>query len=290
MEAQSLKEFFTSTKFKVILCFCALFIGVMIYAAVSSSNLVSSALGTVFAPIQKASQSISSWVSSKLDMLINAEDYYDENARLKEELAELAAKMSDYIETKQENEHLREMVGLAESSPGIEFSEPCTVIGRAANDVYGSFFIDKGEKDGIGEWNPVVTKDGIVGFVTEVQYTYSKVTTTLSNDISMGVYCVRTGETGVTEGSYLLAPEKAFRMMYIPLECNLTDGDIIITSGYSGLVPKGLVVGRVGEIEIAANGLSKTARVYPTIDADKLKTVYVIVDFDGKGSSFDDAQ
>lgn len=285
-----MKEFFTSTKFKIILCLCALFIGVMIYAAVSSSNFVSSALGTVFSPFQKVSQSISSWVSSKLDMLINAEDYYEENARLKEEIAELAAKMSDYIETKQENDHLREMVGLAESSPGIEFSEPCTVIGRTANDVYGSFFIDKGEKDGIGVMDPVVTKDGIVGFVTEVQYTYSKVTTTISNDISMGVYCIRTGETGVTEGSYLLASEKAFRMIYVPLDCNLTEGDIIITSGYSGLIPKGLVAGRVGDVEIAANGLSKTAKIYPTIDSEKLKTVYVIVDFDGKGMGFEDAE
>ena len=285
-----MKEFFTSKKFKVILCLCAIFIGIMIYAAVSTSDFVSSAVGTVFAPFQKVSQSISSWVSSRLDMLINAEDYYEENARLREELAAIAEKMADYTEVMQENEHLREMVGLAESSPGIEFSEPCTVIGRTANDVYGSFFIDKGEKDGIGEMDPVVTKDGIVGFVTEVQYTYSKVTTTVSNDISIGVYCIRTGETGVTEGSYLLASERAFRMIYIPLDCNLCEGDIIVSSGYSGLIPKGLVVGRVGEVEIAANGLSKTAKVYPTIDSEKLKTVYVIVDFDGKGQGFEDAE
>lgn len=282
-----MKEFFTSKKFKVIILLCALFAGIMIYAAVSSSNGVSSALGTIFSPIQKASQNVSSWVSSRLDMIINSGNYYEENQRLHEELAELAAQMTDYIEIKQENEHLREMVGLAESSPGIEFSEPCTVIGRTANDVYGSFFIDKGSKDGIEAMDPVVTKDGLVGFVSQVEYTYSKVTTTLCNEISIGVYCVRTGETGVTEGSYALAPEKAFRMIYIPLECALDEGDIIVTSGYSGTVPKGLVVGRVGVPEIAPNGLSRIANVYPTIDADKLKTVYVIVDFDGKGSGYE---
>ncbi len=285
-----MKEFFSSKKFKVILCLCALFAGIMIYAAVSSSNLVSSALGTVLSPIQKVSNSISSWVSSRIDMLVNAGDYYRENARLREEISSLTAQMADYIETKQENEHLREMVGLAEASEGIEFSEPCTVIGRTANDVFGSFFIDKGTKDGIKVNDPVVTKDGLAGFVSEAEYTYSKVTTVISNDISIGVYCVRTGETGVTQGSYALAEDKLMRMIYIPLDCAMTEGDIIITSGYSGIVPKGLVVGRVDKTEIAENGLSRRAEVFPAIDCDKLKTVYVIVDFEGKGSGYEDAQ
>lgn len=127
-----------------------------------------------------------------------------------------------------------------------------------------------------------------MGFVTEVQYTYSKVTTILSNDISIGVYCVETGETGVTEGSYTLAEKKALRMLYIPSDCRLEPDDIIITSGYSGLVPKGLVVGRIGEISIASNGLSKNAEVYPSVDSFELKTVYVIVDFDGKGSGYEE--
>ncbi len=283
-----MKEFFTSKKFKVILCILAVMAGIMIYAAVNSSTVISSALGTVFAPVQKASQSISSWVTSKLDMLINAKDYYDENASLKQQIAELTKDIADYEEIKKENEHLREMVGLAKTNPSIEFSEPCTVIGRTANDVYGSFFIDMGQKDGIEYYDPVVTKDGLVGFVTEVEYTYSKVTTILSNEVSIGVYCVQTGETGVTEGGYATALEKKLKMIYIPLDCKLTKGDVIITSGYSGLVPKGLVVGSIGELEIAPNGLSKIAQVYPSIDASDLKTVYVIVDFDGKGKGYEE--
>ena len=144
-----MKEFFSSKKFKVILCICALFAGIMIYAAVSSSsNIVSSAIGAVLSPVQKISNSISSWVTSRIDMLVNAGDYYRENAELRDEIARLTAQMADYVQVKQENEHLREMVELAEASEGIEFSEPCTVIGRTANDVFGSFFIDKGSKDG----------------------------------------------------------------------------------------------------------------------------------------------
>ena len=282
-----MKDFFKSKKFKVILCIAAFSIGIMLYAALSSSTAVSSGLGAILSPIQRASESISSWVRERIDMLINAGDYYEENQRLRDEINELNSQMVDYLETKQENEHLREMVGLAQSSPGIEFSEPCTVIGRTANDIFGSFFIDKGTKDGVSINDPVVTKDGLVGFITEAEYTYSRVTPITSNELSIGVYCVRTGETGVTQGSFELAEEGILSMIYVPLDCEISEGDIIVTSGYSGLVPKGLVVGKIGETEIAPNGLSRIAEVTPSCDAAELKTVYVIVDFDGKGSGYE---
>ncbi|HIS24326.1 MAG TPA: rod shape-determining protein MreC [Candidatus Faeciplasma gallinarum] len=282
-----MKDFFKSKKFKVILCIAAFSIGIMLYAALSSSTAVSSGLGAILSPIQRASESISSWVRERIDMLINAGDYYEENQRLRDEINELNSQMVDYLETKQENEHLREMVGLAQSSPGIEFSEPCTVIGRTANDIFGSFFIDKGTKDGVSINDPVVTKDGLVGFITEAEYTYSRVTPITSNELSIGVYCVRTGETGVTQGSFELAEEGILSMIYVPLDCEMSEGDIIVTSGYSGLVPKGLVVGKIGETEIAPNGLSRIAEVTPSCDAAELKTVYVIVDFDGKGSGYE---
>lgn len=283
-----MKEFFSSKKFIVIVCIAALMVGVMIYAAVSSETVVSSALGTVFSPLQKFSQSISESVSGTLDMLFNAKSYYEENRELKEEIARLTEQMVDYTEIKQENQHFREMLLLSQESPGIEFSEPCDVIGRVANDPFGSFFIDKGEMDGIGYYDPVVTASGLVGFVTRVEYTYSLVTPILSNDISLGVYCVRTGETGITEGSYTLAADGNIRLLYIPLDCEMYEGDILVTSGYSGLVPKGLVVGRADTLETSSNGLSKTCTVTPTVDVSTLKTVYVITDFQGKGSAYEE--
>ena len=282
-----MKEFFTSKKFKIILALCALFAGVMLYAALSGQNGVSSAVGAVLSPVQRVSSSISSWVSSRLDMLINAGDYYEENKRLREELARLTAELADYISVKQENEQLREMVGLAGTDTGMEFSEPCTVIGRTANDLFGSFFIDKGAKDGIGEMDPVVTKDGLVGFVTEVQYTYSLVTPIMSNELSIGVFCVRTGETGVSSGSLELAADGVFSVLYLPLDCQLEEGDILVTSGYSGLVPGGLVVGRITSLAKDASGLSNTGYAAPAVDSAGLKKVYVIVDFDGKGEGFE---
>ncbi len=283
-----MKEFLSSKKFIIIIILTAVMAVVMIYAALSGDTLVSSGLGVIVNPIQKASQSISSWVTEGLDMLFNAKEYYEENKELKEEIDRLTEQMVDYTETKQENEHFREMLGLAESSPGIEFSEPCKVIGRVANDVAGGFFIDKGSMDGIEYYDPVVTSAGLVGYVTRVELTYSLVTPILSNDISLGVYCVRTGETGVIEGSYTLAPDGKVRLIYIPLEGETQKGDILVTSGYSGTLPKGLIVGTAGEVVTSSNGLSGECEVSISVDVFDLKAVYVITDFEGKGSAYEE--
>ncbi len=283
-----MKEFFSSKKFIVIIVIAALSVGVMIYAAVSGDTVISSGLGFILKPVQNASASISSWVSEGMDMLFNAKEYYEENQRLQEEIDRLTEQMVDYTETKQENEHFREMLGLAESSPGIEFSEPCKVIGRVANDTFGSFLIDKGEMDGIEYYDPVVTSAGLVGYVTRVEYTYSLVTPIRSNEISLGVYCVRTGETGVIEGSYTLAPDNKVSLIYIPLDHEMTEGDILVTSGYSGTLPKGLIVGVAEEPKISVNGLSSECYVKLSVDVADLKTVYVITDFEGKGSAYEE--
>ena len=51
-----MKEFFKSKRFKVILCLAAFAVGIMIYAAVSSPTLISSGLGAVLSPFQRASE------------------------------------------------------------------------------------------------------------------------------------------------------------------------------------------------------------------------------------------
>ena len=79
-------------------------------------------------------------------------------------------------------------------------------------------------------------------------------------------------------------------MVYIPLECEMTEGDIVITSGYSGTVPQGIVLGTLGETSIASNGLSRSGLITPTVDPYGLKTVFVITDFDGKGSAYEEEQ
>ena len=83
-----MKDFLQSLKFKILVGILALLLGIMAYAASTDGgrSFISSAIGVIVSPFQEISTTISNKVSSTLDMLANADEYYEENQKLKEKL------------------------------------------------------------------------------------------------------------------------------------------------------------------------------------------------------------
>lgn len=121
-----MKEFFHSVKFKIIVALMAVLLGAMIYSVTTGgySSGSSYIFETVFEPVRSLSSKISEKVSTSLDMLINAEKYYNENIQLKEQLNSLYNDVIDYDKVLEENRELRVMLGLKEEYSDFEFSPP----------------------------------------------------------------------------------------------------------------------------------------------------------------------
>lgn len=275
-----MKEFFHSVKFKIIIALTAVLIGAMIYSVTtggysSGSNYL---FEVIFEPVRNLSSSISDKVSRSLDMVINAEKYYNENQQLKAQLNALYNDVIDYDKVLEENKELRVMLELKEEYNNYKFSPPCTVIARTTNDPYGSFTVDKGANDGIKPGDPVVTETGIVGVCFEVSPSTSKVRTLYSPKTAVGVYTVRTKAEGIAEGGYDLAIDGRIRMSYISKESDIREGDVIVTSG-SANYPAGQLIGTVESVEMEQNGLSKFAIIIPAEDPNTITSVFVITDY-----------
>ncbi len=220
-------------------------------------------------------------------MFVNASEYYEENQRLKEENDILNERLLDYYTIKEEYEQLSEIVGLKEENPDYEFSNPCSIIGRVTNDPYNGFIINKGSYDGIEMYDPVITSAGLVGVITEVAGTYSRVQTILSPSLPIGVYSVETKDTGVVQGNVQYVELGQCKMHYIDKDAEIAVGNLIVTSGGSGIFPSGRLVGKVVEVGIEENGISKYAIIEPIVNVQKVTTVFVITDFVGQGESLD---
>lgn len=275
-----MKEFFHSVKFKIIIALTAVLIGAMIYSVTtggysSGSNYL---FEVIFEPVRNLSSSISDKVSRSLDMVINAEKYYNENQQLKAQLNALYNDVIDYDKVLEENKELRVMLELKDEYNNYKFSPPCTVIARTTNDPYGSFTVDKGSSDGIKPGDPVVTETGIVGVCFEVSPSTSKVRTLYSPKTAVGVYTVRTKAEGIAEGGYDLAINGRIRMSYISKESDIREGDVIVTSG-SANYPAGQLIGTVESVEMEQNGLSKFAVIIPAEDPNTITSVFVITDY-----------
>ena len=284
-----MKEFFHSFKFKILICIAALLLGLMTYVAVAAGaqTLPEKIITTVTQPFVTAANAISESVGGFIDTMVNANTYKRQNEELRATLSDMYERTMDYDELKEENNLLREMLKLQQDNDDFEFSEPCNVVARDANNLYGDFTINRGTKDGLALNDPIITSVGLVGRVTEIAEYYAKVSTVLSPQVSVGVFSIRSKTTGVIENDLENAQQGMCLMSNILKDADIQVGDVIATSGKSGLFPEGCIVGTVVRVYDDPNGLSKHAVIQPIEDCFDVTTVFAVTGFEGKGISFD---
>lgn len=280
-----MRDFLKSTRFKVMLGFLAFLVGMMIYAVTRGGYSVSGAsfINTMTKPFRAASNSISRKMEHTVDKLANADKYCEENERLKKQIGELNAQLTDYDAIKAEVEELRKFVSIKEEHEDYMLSQPCKVLGYVTNDPFKSFTIDKGSADGILVNCPVVTAEGLVGITVEVSEHVSTVRTILSPDLSVAaVASSSNADQGIIEGNVLSSENGQTKLIHVPKKNKLKRGDLMITAGNSGLFPKDYPIGTILEIGFDSNGLSVCADIQPCVDVNRLTSVIVITDFSGK--------
>ena len=281
-----MREFFKSLRFKIILAVVAVILGGMLYAATTGglATLPEQILSYVVYPVQRAAAAVSDSITGFFSVFVDARENYEENQRLKEENAELRRQLVDYEDTKTENERLKEITGLKELNPDIEF-QPAGVIARDPEDRFGAFTIDIGYLHGISVRDPVVTGEGLVGYISKVGPTYAVVTTILSPDCNVGAMEISTKDTGNITGTVELAAEGCTKLELLPRDTLVEEGGTVVTAGTSGLFPKNLVIGTVEKVELETSGITSYAVIRPVSEISEIKNVFVLTDFLGKGSS-----
>lgn len=278
-----MKDFFHTRSFKVLVASVFVLLGLMIYTASVGSSLTANLLGFFSSPMQKISTGITANAAALSEELTkSADELQAENDALQEEVRKLREQLVDYYQLKQQNEQYETVLELKEQNQDFQML-PATVIGRDPNDVFFSFSIDQGYLNGVSKNDPVITGDGVVGWVSEVYATSSKVTTLLSPNTKIGAIAQRTRDTGVTACDITLADEGLIKLSYLTSENTIEPGDIITTTGLSGMYPKNLMIGTVTEIQYEDNGVTQYAILEPFVDVKNVRDVFILTDFNGKG-------
>ena len=246
-------------------------------------NLFQNVISCVTVPFQRGAAYVSDSITGFFDRYLQSAANYEENLELKETIRELREQLTDYEEIKNENEQLRQIAGMTETDDALSYT-PATIISRDANDTYGTFVIDKGTSDGLALNDPVMSSEGLVGIITAISPINARVKTILNPDVSVGSYEIQSKELGVCRGDAILAQEGYCKMSILSSETTITKGDLIVTSGSSGIYPRGLTIGTAQDIYREDHGVTLYAVVLPVSEITTLKNVYVITDFEGKGS------
>ena len=264
-----------------------LLIGLLIYAASVGgiATLPSTVMGAISGPLQSISSSISGAVTDFLGGITSISDKDKRIEELENQVNDLRGQLIDLDKYKQENEEFRQYLDLKEQNPDYVF-EDASVISKDPSERFGGFTINKGSLAGIEAGDPVITPDGLVGFVREVGLTYSKVQTLLDPSTSVSSLISRTRDSGVLGSNTTeYAQDGLCRLGYLDRQSSVTAGDLVITSGVGGKYPSGLVIGTISQVNQEADGISLYASVKPAADIADVRDVMIIKSFLGQGEA-----
>lgn len=280
-----MKEFFHSFRFKLLASICAVLLGIMIYAAVSAGiETVPEIVGNAISkPFVNLSNFVSTEINGFLDKWSNYDKYKTDNDIIRQQLSDMYKDIINHNQILEENKRYKELLKIKEDDDSLSFSPPCNVIGKTANSPYGGLILDKGSDDGVELYNPVITSIGVVGRITEIAPSYSKVTTILSPEVKISVISERGKATGILDNQLSYASEGKVLMTDILKDADIEEGDLIITSGQGGTFPEKQLVGTVLEVFENENGLSLNATIQPLENLKGITNAFVITDFKGKG-------
>lgn len=277
-------QFLKSGKFKAFLfVICALLTGSVIAVATNSSTSpVTSAVGAVFSPFQKAAAFVADKIDWFSDSFESASAYRRQIERMEQKIAEYENQLIDYNDTKHKLESYEKMLQIKQENPDYMF-EPASVIGTDSADLFRSLILDKGSNDGISANDPVIYGNYVVGVVKKVHPSYCVVESVLSPEVYISAMDSKTRETAylTTTAEYSL---KGYCMFTgLSRTTAVAPGGLILTSGIGGTYPKGLILGTVTEVSENKYELSSYAVVQPGTDIRELEDVFIITDFEGQG-------
>ena len=253
------------------------FCGMIIYSLQSDANGISSSVSTVVSPLQKIVYNINSRVKETVDFFLNFSEVKLENEQLKQKNAELANELIEYESLKDEVERLREALNFTESRSNYNYVG-VNIIGYSGSSLSDGYIIDKGSNDGIAKNMVVVSYKGLVGKVTKVSSNFAVVQSILNENIAVAVMDQQTRDaTGVLQG---LSDKKDTNMTVVynlPIDSDVKEGDIIITSGLGKIYPKEIPVGTVVSVQEDNVKVMKSAVVEPFVNFNKLEELFVVI-------------
>lgn len=259
-----------------------LIITLIIVSVVSVFSLAeNSVVSSFFNGITKGLFQVTASATASADT-VSYEELKAENQKLKGENAELRKQLVDYYNVKSENDKLWDYYDLKKKNPSYEIL-PSSVIKRDTNDDFYSFTLDVGSADGVTQNCPVITDNGLVGWVCRVDLTTCKVKTILSPDTKTGAIDKNTNDIGIISGVTSLSDSNLTSLTKIEENNKIKVGDIIVTSGTGGVYPGDLPIGKVKEIKFDRFDTTRYAVVEPYEDVRRITSAAVITDFSGKG-------
>ncbi len=273
-----MSRFFKRLPLAIVIILAVLLIGLIILTSGQRENLtvIEGFIGEIITPVQGVMYRIATSVSDFFRSFEERRQLTEQYEILKERVTQLEQQQLEMDETIRENERLRALLNFKIEREQFKVTG-VRITGKNPGNWFNTMTIDKGSAHGIDVNMAVVTDKGLIGRVTDVGKSWSKVRTIIDGQSSVSAIIERTRDNGMVKGNNTLTFEDGLcRMINLPLDSDVVVGDRVITSGLGEIFPKGIYIGEVVEVIYERRDLYKTAIVKPGADFQRLEEVLVI--------------
>lgn len=277
-----MKNLFSQKSFKVLISVVSLLL-VLIIVTAGNSSVGTYIVNFITLPMQQVSAETVSSAEKATSPPKSTDELQAEISSLEDENRKLRDMLVDYYDVKSQNEQFKKYYAIKEENPEYNIL-PATVIRRDPNENFYGFTIDKGSVDGIEKHDPVITENGLIGWVSEVDATSCKVQTILSPDTQVGVIASKTSDSGIVTGSSKYSDENLVIMTKVSAQHTIKKGDIVTTSGLGGIFPKQIRIGEVQEVKLDEYDSLPLIVIKPYEDIRNITSAAVITDYPDKGT------
>lgn len=178
------------------------------------------------------------------EQMVSHQTLLEDNRRLSLEALQQNAQLQRLRALQEENDHLRSLLGAAQS-----ISQPAKLgeITHTGRDPFThKVVVNLGSQQGIIAGQAVVDGAGVIGQVTRVYPFSSEVTLITDKELAIPVQAERNSLRAIAFGH---GRDNTIDLPYLPANVDIREGDVLVTSGIDGIYPMGLAVAKVTRIE-----------------------------------------
>ncbi|MEP6509011.1 MAG: rod shape-determining protein MreC [Gemmatimonadales bacterium] len=175
-----------------------------------------------------------------------------------------------------ENDRLRQLIGLG-SRLRWGFVPAEAIHGRGVRDVT-TMTLTAGSNAGVGRLNPVVSPEGVVGMVSNVDPTMSEAMIWTHPDFRVSAMSADGSAFGIVQAHAASATTGyLMELRGIPFRSQLKPGALIVSSGLGGVWPRGIPVGTVlSEITSTADSWARSYLLKPIVSPADVGAVMIL--------------
>lgn len=235
---------------------------------------LSSKFRDVLAPVQSGLTWFSRQARYVVSLPVSMYSAVERNQTLEQEVERLQSEIIRLNEYKAENQRLTDLLNYKQVMLQQYDLLAASVIARDPGNWFATVTLNRGSRDGVLENMTVLTPKGLVGRVIKVTNTNCEVLLITDPRSGVGSLIQETRTPGIVEGT--VGGSGRARIIHIPNDTQVAEGQVVVTSGLGSIFPKGIPVGSIASVTAESAGLFKSADIRIFAAMNQLEEVFIV--------------